>query len=547
MKHVKLLVSTLSPVHIATGDALRPGDYLIHDKNLFEFGRWGLSRALDSQQRKDLLTILDSDKPDLPLQVQRFLDREASKLCLATEQMRPLLPGIVDYYQSRIGQTMQANNRGKPGTHNKLELMRHIGADIAAPYIPGSTLKGTIRGLLLDLLNEGRGPSKALDSNRDPRELKSEQEEKRILGYKSIPEDPFQGLLVGDAVATPNSSLELDYWLVNRLRLAPKSGKEQTTDLTIAPVECLTPLQQSALQLEIRFKPEYINHPQLNAWLADFATLARNINTLTLPQLEQELEWMVRNNVGTQYAYAPQHNWLTTMQTLFHDPSFKQQLKQGQIMLLRIGKYAGAINKTIRGWRHIKRMAGKNQKSTYHPDVMTKCIALPREKSPELGLPFGWILLHPESEPNVHTTILSPLSDGQQERLKQQRELWQQQRHQQKQAQASRLREEAKRAEAATAQQAEQARQQALKASLSPQALAILELNEALEEAKRFGIKDQAGPLRQQLNQCVAQIVETGNEQQKAQLRELFTAILNHWGADRKKNVKLKELWGKLA
>ena len=93
MKHIKLQVSTLSPIYIATGDALRPGDYLIHDKKLFEFGRWGLSRALNESQRKELLNILNSDKQDLPVQVQRFLGREAAGLAAAAERMRPLLPG----------------------------------------------------------------------------------------------------------------------------------------------------------------------------------------------------------------------------------------------------------------------------------------------------------------------------------------------------------------------------------------------------------------------------------------------------------------------
>ncbi len=546
MKHIKLQVSTLSPIHIATGDALRPGDYLIHDKKLFEFGRWGLSRALNESQRKELLNILNSDKQDLPVQVQRFLGREAAGLAAAAERMRPLLPGIVDYYENRIGQTMQAGDHGKPGTHNKLELMRHIGAELATPYIPGSTIKGTLRGLLLDLLNKGQAPSKPLNANVEMRELRSDEQEKRVLGYSKIPDDPFQGLLVGDASATSASSLELDYWLVNRLRLAPKAGKEQNTGLLIAPVECLAPLQSAALQLDLRVKPEYIHHPQIEAWLKDFATFASQINSLTLPQFVQELEWMQHNNVGTRYAYAPQQNWLATMQALLQDPAFRQQLQQGQAMLLRVGKYAGAINKTIRGWRHIKRMAGKGQKPTYHPDVMTKCLALPREKSPEQGLPFGWILLQPEGTPLIQNALLAPLQEPHSLQLATVRANWLQQRQDHLQALALHQQQMATRAAEKAAQQAQEEQQRAIRASLSPQALAMLELDEALAEAKRFNIKDPAGPLRQQLNQCVAQVAENGNEQDKARLKEIFSAILNHWGADRKKNAKLKELWGKL-
>lgn len=62
MKHYALQVTTLSPVHVATGEAMQPGDYLVHDERLYEFGRWGLSRALTAHQRKELLQLLDSEK-----------------------------------------------------------------------------------------------------------------------------------------------------------------------------------------------------------------------------------------------------------------------------------------------------------------------------------------------------------------------------------------------------------------------------------------------------------------------------------------------------
>ena len=75
----------------------------------------------------------------------------------------------------------------------------------------------------------------------------------------------------------------------------------------------------------------------------------------------------------------------------------------------------------------------------------------------------------------------------------------------------------------------------------------MLELEDGLTEAKRFGIKDPTGSLRQQLNQCVELVATEGSDAEKASMKTLFTEIINYWGVDRKKSAKLKELWGKLA
>lgn len=550
MKHYVLQVTTLSPIHVATGEAMQPGDYLVHEHQLYEFGRWGLSRALTAQQRKELLQLLDNESAELPLQVQRFLARESSSLCAAAEQMRPLLPGVAAYCQGRLGQQMQARTGNRHATINQLELMRQTGAEFSEPYIPGSTLKGAIRGALLDLINNKKAPSEKLNSNFDPKNLKSDSEEKRVLNYKKIDEDPFRFLLVGDAVKAQEKAVELDYWLVNRLRLAPKAGKEQNTNLQLAPVECLAPLQSAALRLDLRLKPEpvpgCIENSELKMMLADFSSLAKSVNQITLSEFLNELNWLEQNNIATEYAYAPQQSWVKAMRTLLQDENIQKQLIKGEAMLLRVGKYGGAISKTVRGWRHIKRMAGKGEKPTYHPDVMTKCLALPKEKAFNQGLPFGWVLLQ-ETPSQSLQELLAPLCQSQEQQRQQQIESWLQSRStwlEQRQAEeaAHQAKEQAKAAEAE-----EQKRKAELKASLSPAGQKMIELEDGLAEAKRFGIKDPTGSLRHLLNQCVALVATEGSDAEKADMKTLFTEIINYWGVDRKKNAKLKELWGKLA
>lgn len=183
-------LTCLSPVHVATGDSLNPGEYLIADNALYELGQGGLSPALTATQRSELLTILESNAPDLPLAVQRFLAREASKLKYAARHVRPLLPGISHYYQSRLGQVMQKDPKNKKQVINQLELMRHVGAALGAPYIPGSTLKGAIRTALVSALNQGQ----PLQAERlETEKLKStvaQDAERRLLGFDTRRDGP---------------------------------------------------------------------------------------------------------------------------------------------------------------------------------------------------------------------------------------------------------------------------------------------------------------------------------------------------------------------
>lgn len=549
MKHYNLHVTTLSPVHVATGEAMRPGDYLVHDHQLYEFGRWGLSRVLTVQQRKELLQLLDSEKADLH-HVHSFLARESNSLCAAANLMHPLFSGVADYYQKRLDKLMQNQTGKRTQTINQLALMRQVGAEFFEPYIPGSTLKGAIRGALVDIINKEQPPSIRLSSNFDPSELRTDKEEQRLLDYKGIDDDPFRFLLVGDAVKAGDNPVELDYWLVNRLRLASKAGKEQNTNLQLAPVECIAPLQSAVMRLELRLKsepePGCIKKPELKAILTDFANLAKMVNQITLPGFLTELAWLEQNNIATEYAYVPQHSWISAMRALLQNENIKQQLIQGQAMLLRVGKYGGAISKTVRGWRHIKRMASKGEKPTYHPEVMTQCLALPKDKAITQGLPFGWILLQ-ESHCKPPTELLATLAEPQQQHRVQQVDNWLQARSQwleqcQAEEAAQQAREQARAAEAE-----EQKRKAELKASLSPAGQKMVGLEEGLTEAKRFGIKDPTGSLRQLLNQCVELVATEGSDAEKASMKTLFTEIINYWGVDRKKNAKIKELWGKLA
>lgn len=539
-------LTCLSPVHVATGDSLNPGEYLIDQNALYELGQGGLSPALTATQRSELLTILESNGPALPLTVQRFLAREAGKLKYAARRMCPLLPGISRYYQSRLGQVMQNDTKNKKQVINQLELMRHVGAALGAPYIPGSTLKGAIRTALVSALNQGQ----ALHAERretDKLSSKVAQDaERQLLGFDTrrdsptkqryrIEHDPFHWLQVGDAVSPAEHPPMLDYWLVRRQPLKRTEKQDNKADnMELSPVECLKP-RQSPLHCQITVKTppasRPIKNPRLKQWLGKVSQLAQQVNQITLPQCHHELAWLVENGIGTDDVYAPGQNWVAQMQQLLRQ--LDGPLQRGEALLLRVGKYGGAISKTVEGWRHIARLGKQGTRPTYHPEVTTCTLALPQPDALTQALPFGWVLLHQPDQPEVTEFIAShnDWCQRQQQRLADHQQ--QQHAHHQQCQQLAQAREE-------------EAQRLADKARQSQARQSIMSLAESLASEQTFQRKNPNGPLRGQLATCVGCVAAEGSAEEKADLCTLFDAILSYWGIKPGKDKKLTALRNKL-
>lgn len=539
-------LTCLSPVHVATGDSLNPGEYLIADNALYELGQGGLSPALTAKQRSDLLTILESNAPDLPLAVQRFLALEAGKLKYAARRMCPLLPGISRYYQSRIGQVMQNDTKNKRQVINQLELMRHIGAAQGVPYIPGSTLKGAIRTALVSALNQGQ----PLQAERlETEKLKStvaQDAERRLLGFDTrrdgppkqryrVEHDPFHWLQVGDAVSPAEHPPMLDYWLVRRQPLKRTEKQNNKADnMELSPVECLKP-RQSPLRCQITVKTPPaaipIKNPRLKQWLGKVSQLAQQVNQITLPQCYHELDWLAENHIGTDDAYAPGQNWVAQMQQLLRQ--LDSPLQRGEALLLRVGKYGGAISKTVEGWRHIVRLGKQGTRPTYHPDVTTCTLALPQADALTQALPFGWVLLHRPDQPEVAGFVASHQDWCQRQQQWLADHQQQQHAHHQQRQQLAQAREE-------------EAQRLADKACRSNARQSIMSLAEQLASEQKFQRKAPNGPFRGQLATCVGCVAAEGSAEEKADLCTLFDTILSYWGIKPGKDKKLTALRNKL-
>lgn len=187
----RLLISTLSPVHIGCGQDYEPTNYVIENNTLYEFDPSAAQKALTNQDRRELLRIVSNPNNKRILQeVQAFFYQRRQALMTISKRQVPAVPKLVEFYENRVGKTVQTEGDGSQLV-NKLAIGRTFFNPISgAPILPGSSLKGAIRTALLDGINHGRslqGQEKNLNLQQ------------RLFQYDKFEQDPMRLVQLADA------------------------------------------------------------------------------------------------------------------------------------------------------------------------------------------------------------------------------------------------------------------------------------------------------------------------------------------------------------
>lgn len=89
-------------------------------------------------------------------EVQAFFYQRRQALITVAKRRVPAVPKLVEFYQDRVGQTVQTEGDGSQLV-NKLAIGRTFFNPVnGAPILPGSSLKGAIRTALLDGINQSK-------------------------------------------------------------------------------------------------------------------------------------------------------------------------------------------------------------------------------------------------------------------------------------------------------------------------------------------------------------------------------------------------------
>lgn len=405
----RMLITPLSPVHVGTGESYEPTNYVIEEGVLHEFDTGAAMAALTDADRKNLLEI-GGRRPDAGMieALQRFFHERREALMGHAIQRVPVLPGVANLYQQRIGQTANREADGKK-VLNRLEIDRTSFNPVTRqPVLFGSSLKGAMRTALLDGVNNGR-PA------QDRKGLHEFQG--RVFSYfdetsrprMSLELDPLRLVQLSDAAWCGESGLPAAqvHLAVNRKKVAVKDQqgnvrKSQAESKELYQIlECVTGWHFRAFTGQLNLQEvagvsekDRSGNRQLPAanLRFDATRIAKGCNAFYRPILEEECRLLHQRGYLDATWYKAIQAFLTASQA---------RLERGDVFLLRVGRHSGAESVTLNGVRNIKIMKGKEEKPAYLDAAKTLWLAADEKDQSTRLLPFGWLLveLHPLETP----------------------------------------------------------------------------------------------------------------------------------------------------
>jgi CRISPR-associated protein Csm5 len=492
----RLDISTLSPVHIGTGQVYDTTGYVIDGDTLHHFDTAAAMAALPPADRDKLLALVSRGGSDgLLKDVQRFFhDRRAALMAHATLRL-PVLPGVARLYADRIGQTANREDGGRD-VMNRLAVERSAYDPVRnRPMLYGSSLKGAMRTAVLDHFNEGRTAHETKGLHEfQGRILKYRDPE----GRQKLERDPFRLLQIGDASWSAGDDLPAGEVLfaVNRKRIEVKDQqgnvRQARAENLYQTLECVPAARYRAFtaQVAVQSVTGLAAGDKLPAAERrfDMAELARHCNAFYRPILERELaELAGRDYVDTA--------WAETVTALLSGP-VGIALDTGRAFLLRVGRHSGAESMTLNGVRKIRIMQAQGQPPIEKPEPLTWWLAASKSDQRTDLLPFGWLLVevHALDKPAPDSPALREALAPRLDRLRS----WVQRRHDEDQRLAGqRAQTEARRAEEAAAgreklllaerEAAEAAAREAIRAAMSNEDRATDDFRQMFDKARAGG------------------------------------------------------------
>jgi len=533
----KFVISTLTPVHIGTGEDYEPGNYIIDDGFLYAFEPSILAGKLTEKQSEQLLQIVDNITEKSTTDLQNFFKQHAELAKNIASHIVPVSNGLEQFYNDKLGKVSQVEKR----THgkrfkkvvNKLEIERTIqNKHNNQYYIPGSSIKGAIRTALLNHLNTKKYLSP--DEKRNTKK-QNQQIQQKALNFHKVDEDPLKFLKITDAnfklsakEIYPQSFIN---FCVNKKR---KLTNTNTVNEGLYQIlECIAMDHYRKIETDIRlFKDKHNRLKSLE--INSIPELIKICNSFYLPIFEKELNKLLELNLLPA-------NWVANIQNLMNG-ELQNRINEGKAFLLKIGKHGGADTKTLDGIRSI--YIPQLRKNL--PEPTTYWLSSDSKKSQMNMLPYGWILVEASDADELITLkeYMTEQSCIMKDKLK---EIQADQKHK-KELKIQREKEEKEQRIAEEAAELAQKQQQEMLSKLSEEDMCIKKLELLLHDKKEKNDKMAGGELSVMINEIINDSnIINWKHTYKVQLADFIEESFNFigWGNKKKKPLR-KEFIAKL-
>jgi CRISPR-associated protein Csm5 len=383
---VPLALTPLTPIHIGCGIDFEPTNYIIDNGVLYHFEPTLL--PLKQSDRDLLVKAVGRTGDDAIRALQKFF-YERRQLCRQASRLDvPVAARVAERYRDRIGQVAQRESGGRT-VSNQLEIERTAHHPYTGKsYLPGSSLKGSLRTGWLNRLDTG--PEIRWNPQRGPDRRAAVEAEADLL-HGTFSSDPFRLVDVADA-SSPQIRTRVVFAVDRRKKQRPdRAAQSRPKDLSVC-CEVIGGGQFRGLHGELRFvRPHEAQRsgdiPAPQRRIGDFSTLARACNRFYLARFDADLEVLYHLSPGA---------WTNDFRKLID--SLRPLLDQGNVMLARVGRHSGAESVTLERRRCVKIKVGQREYQ-WARDPTTIWLAADSDGEAAEVQPFGWVLVEQADAP----------------------------------------------------------------------------------------------------------------------------------------------------
>lgn len=359
-----ITITTLSPVHIGCDEDYVPTNFVIQNNLLHYLDMATIADDLSNEERSKLGNLNTVGA------IQQFFKSKRERFAPLASHLVEVATDIANDYEKNAGQPAQRNADAHP-IYNLFPISRTAYNPLdASPYLPGSSLKGSMRTAWLNAANKGQPLQTAdrVDKKNINRNL-----QQRLLGYASgkFENDPLRHLQVADAhhlEACEPAASRVMYAVSKKKRLSERGSPELKVFL-----EAIQGLLNDAFAGELRFTGDQIS----------WASLCNICNQFYIPQLQEALS---HDHLSPMLDTA----WRSLLNDMIIN-ELKELSREQQGFLLRVGKNSGAESVTLNGVRDIKILGKQGDPPTYRPETTEKRFASQSKKADSGLMPFGWV------------------------------------------------------------------------------------------------------------------------------------------------------------
>ncbi|MCS7200507.1 MAG: type III-A CRISPR-associated RAMP protein Csm5 [Caldimicrobium sp.] len=152
----KIILKTLSPIHIGTGEVLQPLEFYVGKDRIYEINSEVFLENLKKSELEPYLNIFKKEDREIIIDLFNFVQETLPKVIQRLKDQKSIFKKLIrvqigiasEILERDFKEVMEEKIRV-----NTFQIYKTFKNVFYNPYLPGSSLKGSIRTAVLNYLN----------------------------------------------------------------------------------------------------------------------------------------------------------------------------------------------------------------------------------------------------------------------------------------------------------------------------------------------------------------------------------------------------------